>query len=84
MSVSETSLVRDVVTYNVKVWLAGLAGALFVPLSLIALVLDVVSLRTGEPDALARRVLEASARFEAAVDVHGDLTEVRVTTRREA
>lgn len=79
MSVSETSLVSDVVTYNAKVWLAGIAATLFVSLSLVALALDVISRRTGDPNALARRVLEASARFEAAIDIHGDLTDVRMT-----
>ncbi|MGB3542688.1 hypothetical protein [Rubrivirga sp.] len=79
MSASETTLVSDVVTYNAKVWLAGIAAALFVPLSLVALALDVIARRTGEPDALARRVLAASARFEEAIDIHGDLTDVRVT-----
>jgi hypothetical protein len=81
MSVSESSLVSDVVTYNAKVWLAGIAATLFVPLSLVALALDVIARRTGEPDAFARRVLEASARFEEAIDIHGDLTDVRVTQR---
>lgn len=72
-------LVSDVVLYNVKVWFAGLAATVFVPLSLAALVLDLVTGRSGHPASLARRLLAASARFEAALDIHGDLTDVRVT-----
>lgn len=72
-------LVADVVTYNLKVWAAGMAAAVFVPLSLAALALDLVTGRGGGPGSLARRVLAASARFEAALDLHGDLTDVRVT-----
>ena len=77
------SAVSEVLAYNVKLWAAGLGAALFVPLSLVALVLDVVSLRTQSPDALSRRVLRASARFEAALDLHGPLTDVRLTTPPE-
>lgn len=79
MRPSPSPLVSDVVSYNVKVWFAGLAATVFVPLSLAALLLDLVTGRGGDPDGLARRVLAASARFEAALDVHGDLTDVRVT-----
>ena len=75
---SRSSLAADVVTYNLKVWAAGLAAAVFVPLSLVALLADLVTGRSGSPASLARRVLAASARFEAALDVHGDLTDVRV------
>lgn len=76
---SRPSLVSDVVTYNLKIWIAGLAAAVFVPLSLVALVVDVLLVRSDGPDQLSRRVLRASARFEAALDIHGDLTDVRVT-----
>ncbi|WP_420454435.1 hypothetical protein [Rubrivirga sp.] len=72
------SLVSEVVTYNVRVWLAGLAAAVLVPLSLVALVVDLVTGGKDDPDALARRVLQASARLEASLDVHGALTDVRV------
>ncbi len=41
MSSDRTALVSRVVTYNLKVWIAGLAAAVFVPLSLVALVLVV-------------------------------------------
>lgn len=74
-----TALISDVVTYNLKVWLAGFAAALFVPLSLVGLVLDLALGRADDAHSLARRVLRASARLEAALDVHGDLTDVRVT-----
>lgn len=76
-----SSLVSDVVTYNLKVWIAGFAVTLFVPLSLVGLALDVVLQRTDEARSLSRRVLRASAQFEAVLDVHGDLTDVRVTRR---
>lgn len=78
------SVVSEVLAYNVRLWAAGLAGAVFVPLSLAALVLDVVTGRTRSADALSRRVLRASARFEAALDVHGRLTEIRVADDRPA
>ena len=74
-----TSLVSAVVTYNLKVWLAGFAAALFVPLSLLCLALDVVLRQTDDARSLARRVLRASAHIEATLDVHGALTDVRVT-----
>ena len=77
------SAVSEVLAYNVKLWAAGLGAALFVPLSLVALVLDVVTRRTRSPDALSRRVLRASARFEATLDLHGPLTDVRLTTPPE-
>lgn len=78
MSSDRTALVSRVVTYNLKVWIAGLAAAVFVPLSLVALVLDLVlGFKTSE--SLSRRVLAVSARFEAWIDIHDDLTDVRVT-----
>ena len=70
--------------YNLKLWMAGLGGALFVPLSLAALVMDVLFRRTRDPDGLARRVLRASAEFEATIDIHGSLTDVRVRDDRAA
>ena len=73
---SRSSLASAVVAYNAKVWAAGLAAALFVPLSLAALVVD---LALDSEDPLAGRVLAASARVEAWLDVHGDLTDIRVT-----
>ena len=79
MSASRSSAITDVVVYNLKVWVAGMAAAVFVPLSLVALVVDVLLGSSNTPDRLSRRVLRASARFEAALDVHGDLTDVRVT-----
>ena len=73
------SLVSLVVTYNLRVWLASLAAAALVPLSIVALALDLLTGRADDPDAFARRVLRLSARLEAGIDVHGDLTDVRVT-----
>lgn len=66
-----------VVTYNLKLWLASLGAALFIPLSLAALVVDLV-MRRSLSDGLSGRVLRASAEMEAAIDVHGDLTNIRV------
>ncbi len=75
---ARSALLSDVVTYNLKVWLAGLSAAALVPLSIGALVLDFATGRADAPDAFARRVLRLSAHIEAAIDVHGDLTDVRV------
>ena len=61
-------LVRDAALYN----------AVFVPLSLVALALDIVFRTTTEEDSLSRRVLRASAQLEASLDVHGELTDVSV------
>ena len=79
MSAPRPSAVTDVLAYNVKVWIAGFAATVFVPLSIVALVLDLLFRQTSSPDSLARGVLRISARFEAFIDIHGDLTDVRVT-----
>ena len=72
---SRSSLVSAVISYNARVWLAGFAAALFVPLSWAALAVDLLV----RPDApLSTRVLAASARMEATLDVHGDLADVRL------
>ena len=73
------TLVSTVVTYNLRLWLASLAAAALVPLSFAALAVDLATGRADDPDALARQLLRVSARLEAAIDVHGDLTDVRVT-----
>jgi hypothetical protein len=80
------ALVSTVVTYNLRLWLASLVAALLVPLSFALLVLDLALGRADSPDAFSRQLLRASARMEALIDVHGDLTDVRVTEdeRREA
>lgn len=74
---ARTALVSTVVAYNLRLWMAGLAAAVLVPLSLAALVVDLLANRPD--DGLSRKVLAASARLEALLDVHGDLTDVRVT-----
>lgn len=79
MSASRSSAVADVVLYNAKLWLVGLAATVFVPLSIAAVVADLLLRHADGPDLLSRRVLRASARFEALIDVHGALTDVRVT-----
>ena len=66
-----------VLTYNLKVWIAGLSAALFVPLSIAAAVLDTVTGRDLDTG-LAGRVLRASAELEAALDIHGELTDIRL------
>jgi len=71
-----SALISAVVTYNLRLWLAGLSAAVLVPLSGVALILDLLTGQTE--DGLARKVLAASARMEAVIDVHGDLTDVRV------
>ena len=70
-----------VLTYNLKVWIAGLSAALFVPLSIAAAVLDTVTGRDLETG-LSGRVLRASAELEAALDIHGELTDIRLRTDR--
>lgn len=67
--------VHDAFVYVLKVWVAGLAATVLVPLALLAALLDVF----GRDDRLVRRVLSASARLEAAIDVHGALTRIELT-----
>lgn len=76
MSERATS-VHDSLTYVAKVWLAGLAAAVMVPLALVAAMLDVL----GVGHRLVPRVLRASARMEAAIDVHGEWTDIQVRDR---
>lgn len=71
-----------VITYNLKLWLAGFAAALFVPLSLAALAVDLLTGRSLA-EGLSGRVLRASAELEAAIDVHGDLTDIRVLSSQD-
>lgn len=78
---SET--VHDLVTYVLKVWLAGLAAAIFVPVAMGAAALDLVAGR-GRADGLLARVLDASAAAEQAVDVHGARTEITLAAETEA
>lgn len=67
--------VHDALVYVLKVWVAGLAATVLVPLALLAALLDAF----GRDDRLVRRVLSASARLEAAIDVHGALTRIELT-----
>ena len=69
--------VSDAITYAAKVWIAGLAATILVPLALVAAALDVL----GVGERLVPRVPRASARLEAAVDVHGDWTHIEVRER---
>ncbi len=78
-----SSPITAVLTYNLKLWLAGFGAALFVPLSLAALVVDLLAGR-DLAEGLSGRVLRASAEMEAAIDVHGDLTDIRVRPSTEA
>ncbi|MEM1057100.1 MAG: hypothetical protein AAGI52_16380 [Bacteroidota bacterium] len=66
--------VHDALLYVGKVWLAGLAAAVLIPMVLVAALLDVL----GRDDRLVRRVLLASARLEVALDVHGPLTRIEI------
>ena len=66
--------VNDAFFYVAKVWAAGIAAAVLVPLALLAAFLDVLD-SNGR---LVTRVLTASARLEAAIDVHGSLTRIEV------
>lgn len=74
--------VSEAIVYVGKVWLAGLAAAVLIPMVLVAAVLDL--LRLGGGERLVPRVIRASARLEAAIDVHGDWTEIRVRDRAPA
>jgi len=71
-----------VLTYNLKLWMAGFTATLFIPLSLAALVVDLLT-RSTLSQGLSGRVLRASAELEAAIDVHGDLTDIRVRPSTE-
>ncbi|GAB5534523.1 MAG: hypothetical protein Rubg2KO_07720 [Rubricoccaceae bacterium] len=71
-----------VLTYNLKLWLAGFAATLFIPLSLAAMIVDLLT-RSPYAEGLSGRVLRASAELEAAIDVHGDLTDIRVRPSTE-
>lgn len=61
---------RDALTYIVRVWVAGLAAAIFLPLVAAAAALDLLTGR-GRADGLLGRVLDASTATEATLDVHG-------------
>lgn len=79
------TLASAVVTYNLRLWMASLVAAFLVPLSFVLLALDFLLGQADSPDAFSRQLLRASARMEALIDVHGDLTDVRVTEdEREA
>lgn len=64
-------------SYLVKVWMAGLGAALFVPLAVAAAALDVLSGAAPEKG-LLDGVLGTSARLEAWIDVHGAKTHITV------
>ena len=74
--------VSEALVYAGKIWIAGLAAAVLVPLALVAAVLDLLHLTGAER--LVPRVIRASARLEAAIDVHGDWTDIRVRDRAPA
>lgn len=78
---SRSALASSVLSYAVKVWIGGLIAAVFVPLSLAALAVDVILM---SEDPLSERVLDASARVEAALDIHGDRTDIRVVETAQA
>ena len=71
--------VHDVLTYVLKVWLAGLAATLFLPLAVGAAALDLL-LGLGRTDGMLGRVLDASAAVETGLDVHGHRTRIELTT----
>ena len=77
-SVPHPSALSPVLAYVVKVWMAGLAATVLVPLALGTALLDTV-LRTPPPDRLSTRVLGWSAQLEVALDAHGALTDLRMT-----
>ena len=74
----QPSALSPVLTYVAKVWLAGLAATLLVPLALGTALVDTL-LRTAPPDRLSARVLAWSAQIEVALDAHGELTDLRMT-----
>ena len=73
-----SATVHDALTYVLKVWLAGLAATLFLPLAVGAAALDLLTGR-GRADGLLGRVLDASASVEAGLDVHGHRTRIELT-----
>ena len=80
MSARSDSALSPVLTYTVKVWFAGLATAVLVPLALVTAVWDTIT-RAAPDDRLSTRVLAWSAALEVSVDAHGDLTDLRMARR---
>ncbi len=78
---SRSALVTTVLSYNLKVWLSGLAAVVLVPLSLAALAVDLV---VPSADPLSERVLSLSAQIEATLDIHGHRTDIRLVERPDA
>lgn len=74
---ARSASVHAALTYAAKVWIAGLVAAMLVPLALVSAALDVL----GIGERLTPRVIRASARLEAAIDVHGDWTHIEVRDR---
>ena len=77
------SALSPVLAYAVKVWIAGLAAAVLVPLALATAVWDTLS-RAAPADRLSARVLAWSAALEVSIDAHGELTDVRMARPRRA
>lgn len=75
---SQPSALSPVLAYVVKVWVAGLAATVLVPLALGTAVVDTI-LRTAPDDRLSARVLAWSAQIEVALDAHGELTDLQMT-----
>ena len=75
---SQPSALAPVLAYAVKVWTAGLAATLLVPLALITAILDTL-LGNAPGERLSARVLGWSAQLEVALDAHGELTDLRMT-----
>ena len=69
-----------VLAYVIKVWVAGLAAAVLVPLALGTAIWDTVT-RARPGTRLSERVLTWSAALEVSIDAHGELTDLQMARR---
>lgn len=67
---SRGKIVRDLLVFQVKLWLEGFKDIALVPLSLGAAVIDLIFLRKSSRGALYR-VMDLGDRFENWVDLYG-------------
>jgi hypothetical protein len=69
---SRTELIRDVVVFQVKLWVEGVKDVVLIPLSLGAVLVDVLFRRRRERCALYA-VMRLGDRFERWVNLYGPL-----------
>ena len=79
---SRSQIVRDVLIFQVKLWLEGFKDVLLMPLSLGAAVIDLV-FRGGKKPGTLYSVMRLGDRFERWVHLYAALDEVEKRTPRE-